>query len=226
LSDPADAFKDIVRRTQAHYRTVGEMVTSAIRQAILNGVFEPGQHLKQDALAESMGVSRMPVRSALMRLESEGLVEFNPHRGAVVSMLTPDQVREIYDVRILLESHALRRAIEGLDPERIEHLDELATELDREQDGERFLQLRVAFYRELYEAASSPLLVDLIERLRAEVGRYWLRRRVVDKDELGHRELLVYARRKDANGAVRWLRTHLKGVGEELASLIKQGTVE
>jgi DNA-binding GntR family transcriptional regulator len=215
---------DIVRRAEVHYTTVGEMVHGILRQAILNGVLAPGEHLRQDALAESIGVSRMPVRSALLQLESEGLVAFHPHRGAVVTALSVEQVREIYEIRLMLEGHALRRGIESITPERLERLEHLAGELDGADSGEGFARLSFHFYRELYDAQTNPLLVGLIERLHSDVGRYWLRRRVLDQHEAGHAELLRYARTGDADGAVRWLRDHLGRVAEELVALVAQGS--
>jgi DNA-binding GntR family transcriptional regulator len=220
LVGPSKSLQDIIRSAEVHYKTVGNMVCSVIREAVLSGVFEPGERLRQDALADALGVSRMPVRSALLQLESEGLIEFHPHRGAVVSKLTPEQVRQVYEIRILLESHALRKAFEKMDSEKVGHLEELANELDLEQGGERFLQLRVAFYRELYDAEHNSLLISMIDRLRSEVGRYWLELRVAHGSEPGHRQLLKYLRSGDADGAEGWLREHLERVGEELAKLV------
>jgi len=221
--EPNPALADIVRRAEVHYTTVGEMVHGILRQAILTGVLAPGEHLRQDALAESIGVSRMPVRSALLQLETEGLVAFHPHRGAVVTALTPGQVREIYEIRLMLEGHGLRRGIESMTPERLERLQRLAAELDEADSGEDFARLSFSFYRELYDAERNPMLIGLIERLHSDVGRYWLRRRVLDQHESGHAELLRYASAGDADGAVAWLRDHLGRVAEELVALVSQG---
>ncbi len=156
-----DGLQEIVREAQVHYRTAGALAYSVLRQAILTGVLEPGEPLRQDALAEALGVSRIPVRSALFRLESDGLIRLRPHRGAVVSVLTGEQVREIYAIRILLESEAMRQA--------------------------------------------------------------GLRRRVTGRHEPGHAEVLDYARRRDPDGAVEWLRAHLQRVADELMTLVERG---
>jgi DNA-binding GntR family transcriptional regulator len=223
----SDALGEIVRRAEVHYTTVGDMAYSVLRQAILEGVLAPGQHLRQDALAETLGVSRIPVRSALLQLESDGLIQLRPHRGAVVSMLTPERIREIYDVRIVLESHALRKAIATMTPERLARLGELAEEMDQQEQGDHFLEARISFYDELYDQASNPLLVDLIERLRADVGRYWLRRRLVrHSHEPSHEALLRHARAGDAEGAVRWLVAHLEQVRDQLVQLVERGGTE
>lgn len=89
-----------------------EALIDALRDAILTGTYRPGERLVQDDLAESYGISRIPLREALRRLEGEGLVIFSPNRGAIVRPLAPKDVVDLYDVRIALESLALRRAAE------------------------------------------------------------------------------------------------------------------
>jgi len=206
------------------HSTVGDTVLSTIRGAILSGRLEPGEHLNQDALASTLGVSRMPVRSALMQLETEGLVSFHPYRGAVVRMLTADQVREIYEIRIVLEEYAIRQVIDSISDGHLTRLEKLASRMDKQRSGERFLELRSDFYRELYDGDARPLLVSILERLREDVGRYWARLRVVDKKsgEDSHTQLLDHVRAKDADAAASWLSEHLREVRDELVSMIDQ----
>jgi DNA-binding GntR family transcriptional regulator len=219
----ADALQDILKKASVHYMTVGDLTYSVLRQAILSGVLMPGQQLRQDALAEALGVSRIPVRSALLQLESDGLIEVRPHRGAIVATLSPEQIHHIYEARIVLECYALGRAIERMTPERLAHLEGLAEELDSAEPGEGFVEARFAFYRELYLANGNPVIVNLIERLRNDVGRYWLGHRVAHGHEPEHARLLGYVRRRDAAGATRWLSAHLKQVAEQLALLVGRG---
>src|SRR5713226_9598152 len=83
-------------------RSIEEVVTTALRDAILSGELRPGERLLQEPLAEQLRVSRIPLRDALRRLEAEGLVRIGPRRGAEVASLTPADVREIYGIRIAL----------------------------------------------------------------------------------------------------------------------------
>lgn len=221
--EPQDAFEGIVSRAKVKYRTVGDMVTSIIREAILTAAFRPGEYLRQDELARRLDVSRMPVRSALLQLESEGLVEFHPHRGAIVSQLDADQVRQMYEIRCHLEILAVEKAIRAMTPERLARLSELADQLDAEQEGERFLGRRVDFYDYLYDKDDNPMLVALIERLRSDVGRYWLRLRLADDGHAGgHRELLTFVERADVEGAQKYLGEHLGRVRDRLCELIEE----
>lgn len=217
-------LRAILDKTSARYTTIGDLTYAVLRHAILTGVLGPGQRLHQDALAEALGVSRVPVRSALLQLEADGLVDRQRHRGATVARLRPDEVRDIYEARIVLETHAVRKAIEAMTPDRLARLEELGARLDAEQSGEGFVDTRSAFYRTLYGAGGNQVTVDVIERLRSYVGRYWLRRRVVHSSEPAHGRLLDYVRRRDADGACRWLEEHLKQVAERRALPAEPGT--
>ncbi|MEO8622727.1 MAG: GntR family transcriptional regulator, partial [bacterium] len=92
-------------------QTLTGMTLDALRDRILRGGFPEGEPLRQDAIAEELGVSRIPVREALRQLEAEGLVTFNPHRGAVVTTLSLQEIAELFELRADIESDLLRRSI-------------------------------------------------------------------------------------------------------------------
>ncbi|HEY8311074.1 MAG TPA: GntR family transcriptional regulator, partial [Gemmatimonadaceae bacterium] len=92
-------------------QTVTHQATEALRERILRGVYADDTPLRQDALAAELGVSRIPIREALRQLEAEGLVVFNPHRGAVVSSLSVDEINELFELRAQIEGDLVRRAI-------------------------------------------------------------------------------------------------------------------
>src|SRR3954465_10850290 len=81
-------------------------VREQLQHAILEGVLKPGERLRAEALAQRFGTSRTPIREALLQLEAHGLVEVEPNRGAVVKTFDRDDLRELYDVRALIEPHA------------------------------------------------------------------------------------------------------------------------
>ena len=87
------------------------MTADAIRERILRGRYPEGEPLRQDAIGAELGVSRIPVREALRQLEAEGLVTFNPHRGAVVSTLSLKQIQELFELRAEIEGDLIRRAV-------------------------------------------------------------------------------------------------------------------
>ena len=88
-----------------------EYIVGALRNAILQGRYKANQPLRQDQIAEKFGVSKVPLREALVQLKAEGLVTFMPNRGAVVTELSAAEVDEIFTMRMALESKALERAI-------------------------------------------------------------------------------------------------------------------
>lgn len=218
-------FSVVVDNFSSDYKTVGQMVYAVLREAILTGAFAPGEWLRQESLAEAIGVSRIPVRTALLQLESEGMITFHPHRGARVRTLTAEQVDEIYRLRILLETYALRRAIETMTPERLASLAEMAKQLDDGDEGGEFLELRIAFYRSLYESDRNPLLVEMIEDLRSHVGRYLLGIRFVAHAH-HHASVVKQIARGDLAGAEEWLTKHLDQVRMGIRDLIVEDATD
>lgn len=218
----ADALQQLAGKHQTGYRSVGVMVYDILRDAILNGTLPPGQKLRQETLAESIGVSRLPVRSALIQLEADGLVEFHERRGAVVKSLSADVAREVYDIRTLLEVEALRRSMAEMTPERLERLRALGRTADAEEEGADFVDARTEFYAELYDAARRPVHWEMIEQLRLKVGRYVLGWRLVDGAEHGHshEELIAAVEGGDVEHAVGVLRSHLQHVRDAVLELL------
>jgi DNA-binding GntR family transcriptional regulator len=224
---PEVTFASMVSRHERRFQTVGDMVYNVLRDGIFQGVFPPGEYLRQDYLADTIGVSRIPVRSALMQLESEGLVTFHPYRGALVSQLSAAEMREIYEMRVLLETAAMRKGFAEMTPERLETLEVAARELNEIEDGTEFLHKRNDFFRLLYDGEHHPRLVSTIERLREDAGRYWLQRRkhhgyVRPPGDRDHQEVLRFLKTGDVDGAVKWLQNHLERVAHDLLALMEE----
>lgn len=220
------SLDDLVGRFAQGYKTIEEMVYDVIKQGIVNAAFAPGERLRQEALADAIGVSRIPVRSALIRLESEGLVLFHPRRGAIVRSLTRDQISEIYELRELLEAYALRKAMPGHDQRDLAELRELAQALD--SAGSEFADKWVPFYRKLYDFEHNPRLGELIVTLRSAVGRYLLGWKVSGHTGNGaHQGLVDKVAAGDVDVAEACLRAHLQRVrmGIEEIMLKQMATV-
>jgi len=101
---------DELRLPRVHARVLRQEVLDAIRSGILANRIKPGSRLLEAEVAARMGVSRAPVREAIRQLEQEGIVEFFPHRGAVVIGLPEDEIDAIYELRALIEARAIERA--------------------------------------------------------------------------------------------------------------------
>jgi DNA-binding GntR family transcriptional regulator len=163
--------------------TAVESVTRVLRLAILNGALAGGSVLRQEELAKKFGVSRVPVREALLKLEGEGLVETQPRRGVVVTMLSADDFEEILEMRFSLESLAIELAAARFQPEdaqaALEIVDQAAAEMrssktpDLQKEFEsRWGDLNWEFHRRLYAPASRPRLLATIENLHQLFARH------------------------------------------------------
>ena len=202
-----------VAEARQRYRTAEDMVTGVLREAIITGVFGPGERLRQDQLAELLMVSRMPIRAALRQLDSEGLVVNIPHRGAKVRELSPSELRELYELRVVVECFALRRSVLAADPSDMPELVELADRCESAEEGDDWILQRCAFYRHLYAVGNGARVVDTIMALRAEVSRYLLRKRFCPG---WHRELLEILVDGDPDAAAQYLEDHLLDVLESM----------
>ncbi len=149
-------------------RGTAEQVAEKIRKAIVSGKLAPGTWLREVPLSAQLGVSRIPVREALARLESEGLVERVPYRGARVVRLTVDQVRESFQLRSLLEGYAAKLATPRLSPEEIGRLREIIGRLEdcaRADDRESLPLLHAEFHSIINQRCGSAKLIRWLNEL-------------------------------------------------------------
>jgi DNA-binding GntR family transcriptional regulator len=154
--------------TPPQYRTMQEIAHETIRDAILSGRHRPGQRLVTDELARELGVSRMPVREALHRLGVAGLVTITPHRGAVVSEVSPSECAELYRIRAVLDGLAARLATPALVKADHTRLRALLDEMERSvqtKDLDRLLGINREFHDVIWRAARAPRLQELLENL-------------------------------------------------------------
>jgi len=142
-----------------------DMVTAALRELILNGELRAGDGLRQRDLAARFGVSTTPVREALRRLESEGLVRHSPHSGETVVEVDYGATVENYRIRAALESLAVRMAAEVATEEDIRAVEELNRQLASSTDPQRVNEINRRLHFQIYEIVDSPLLLSLLRRL-------------------------------------------------------------
>ena len=213
---PAD-LEGLVKRHMAQAKPVESVVVDILRQAVRAGMFKAGEVLRQDRLARTFGVSRMPIREALRQLEMERLVSHLPRRGFVVSTLTARDVAEIFELRALLEGHAMRLAVRRLDDGQLRRLESLHDLMHRR---EGVVDAMEAFYRTLYEAAERPRLLRAIMHLRAEVAR-WLPAKRTPVHSGSHDRLLALCRRRDGRAAQQFIRAHLEHVGATMQQYVQ-----
>ncbi len=199
--------------------TVTKQVYYTLRERILKGTYPEGMQLQQDSLASQLGVSRIPVREALIQLSSEGLVRFAPYKGAMVTGLSCGELWEIFEIRYALESVALRHAIARITDDDVQRLQAILSK-DREisarplGDGELWSSMNWKFHMELYKIAGRPRLMELINAQHLQVDRYlriYLEEMGYQEDSLeAHSAILQCCRIRDAVEATVLLHDHLK----------------
>jgi DNA-binding GntR family transcriptional regulator len=198
-------------------RTLWQRVYDHLRDEILSGSLNPGAELSEVALAESLGVSRGPIREAIGRLASEGLVTVRPRRGAVVSSLSSTEFLELYQVREALELLAVELAVPRLRPEDITALqaliDEMSTRAERNQVAE-FFEANTAFHARLVDASGNAKLADMYRQLLDQLGRYRRRslqlRGNLQRSVAEHAAILRAAKRGNAERAAHLMSEHIR----------------
>jgi len=155
-----------VQRT--HIPTKGEAAYLALRDAIRTGTLAAGQRITLRELADSLGMSLTPIREAVQALAAEGLVEQRPNIGTVVATHNPDKVREVYQLRLLLEPVAARMAAEKATDDDLRDIESAYDDLrDAVETGmhSRVPALNAVFHRRIYLSARSSFLIEFIDRL-------------------------------------------------------------
>lgn len=154
------------------HRTAHEYVREAIRRAILRGTAAAGARLVQADLARELGVSTTPVREALRDLATEGLIDLDAHRGAVVRRLRAEDFVEIHELMRLLDPEAMRRAAEIGPRADLDEAEELAGRMEQERDVADWVLLNLRFHALLVAAVDRPRLLSILAGLRDTVAPY------------------------------------------------------
>jgi DNA-binding GntR family transcriptional regulator len=215
--------------TPIQRQTIASMTVAALRERILRGDYPEGEPLRQDALADELGVSRIPVREALRQLEAEGLVTFSPHRGAVVSSLSLDEINELFELRADIESDLLERAIPAMTSEHLERAVDLLDEFEialATGEATRWGPLNWHFHAALYAPANRNFTMGVLQKLHQHSDRYFRMEVLLAQgggranDE--HRAIASAVGAKDVPLAKQLMRDHILGAGRSLVELLEE----
>jgi len=197
-------------------RSIAEGVTSRIRHEILSGRIRPGERIRLRTVEELLGVSHIPIREALRRLEGEGLVENIPQRGAIATPLSLTELAEVYELRKILEPIVVARAV----PMRPEHLARIEQALEamnavpEEWLSPSFPELHRQFHWLLIEPGANKVMEQTIRQLWQTSERYVRFAMIAGSGApiaaRHHRRLLTAARRSDGDTLARELVSHLE----------------
>ena len=205
--------------------TTVELVTSAIREKILTGRLVPGEALRQEALAEELGVSRVPVREAITRLQAEGMLNVIPHRGAYVCELSVAEVKETFDIRLRLEPWIFREAVLRITEAEIRKAERIIVEMDEAPDA-NWGHLNWSFHETLYLPSQREIAVATLKRINDLADRYF-RFQVVNvpirkSTHAEHTALVDACRRKAADAGAKLLENHLLKAREQIVRVVEK----
>lgn len=198
-----------------------------LREAILRGDLQPGQKLKQQELAEWLGMSATPVREVLRILEAEGLLVHDPYKGVFVATVSVEDSQEIAPIRVALEGLAIRMAVPRLSDGDIAHLTDLVDTMEQAWQNMDLALVRRSnynFHIFLYRASGSPILCTMIERLwpRFATDVLWMIPNRTQRSIDQHRALVQAIRDRDAEAAATMMGEHITSAGRSIAEFSKR----
>ncbi|TCL05172.1 GntR family transcriptional regulator [Sodalis ligni] len=203
-----------------------EIVYRKLRDAILNGVYAPGAMLRQEEVAAQLGVSRNPLREALPRLESEGIVVLYPRRGYAVVKLDPTEICNVFDLRILLETDLVARSVvlkTKADEQRVQSiLDDMALLAEQAEaaDRTRWFDLNLRFHDAMLLPARCPHHMKALAQSRGALEAY-IRAEVrltgdLNQAQREHAELTLAFISGDKDRLIRLIREHSEHTRDRL----------
>ena len=206
-----------------------EAVYLTLRRAILTNVFEPGDRLMEMKLAAQLGVSRTPVREAIHLLDKESLVRQIPHKGVVVAGITKKQLRDVLEIRGMLEELAVQLACRRGTEEGFAKLqaaaDNFAKAVKQEKDLTVQAEKDVAFHDVIYQMTDNERLIELVESIWQQIYRYRIERlKGANRESLvqEHQELVQALCARDEEAAVRMARLHISNQEVTISKLLEK----
>ncbi|PPS39939.1 GntR family transcriptional regulator [Chroococcidiopsis sp. TS-821] len=207
-------------------RTTQASVTDYLRKAILSGELPAGTRLVQAELSQALNVSVTPIREALRELSTQGLVDLDAFRGAVVHTPTLAELEEIFEIRAALLPLSIQRGVYAITERELQQAELLLMQMEVESDRPRWVELNRQFHDLLYQADRSLHLKTLLQRLSDIAAIYInlsfaerpLQKESADKE---HRELLAAYRSKDAVRATNISLNHINSTLEAARKVLQ-----
>ncbi|WP_298956760.1 GntR family transcriptional regulator [uncultured Methylobacterium sp.] len=223
------AAQPTTARGGLRHRTMAAAVADALRQRILSGEAAPGTQLRQDALAEEFGISRIPVREALLQLDAAGLVRIVPHKGAVVAGLSVEEIEDVFQLRADLEPQLLTASARHFTPADYRDLrgirDEYSAALAAGQ-VDLWGELNRRFHLGLLRHAGRPRSLAIVSALLQDCDRPTRLQLSVSGDvaraDREHTTILDLCEAGDVPAAAALLRSHVEHAGRSLIAIYRQ----
>ena len=208
--------------------SLSDWVTANLRNAILNGYFEPGETIDQDSIAEQCGVSRTPVRAALRTLEFEGFVDVRPRHGAFIAAVSAEEIHSIYEIRWLLETAVVRQVTPSIPDSVYDDLDRSVLEIEEGRDAgdiTGYIGSSFDFHDTILRFGRNPLIRQTINSHNNRLNFLWhFAQRKAGPESMfrpnqEHQEVLKAMRARDAERAAALMREHLEESARRIQEL-------
>ncbi|SPL72145.1 GntR family transcriptional regulator [Acinetobacter stercoris] len=200
--------------------SVSEVIVKHIREAIVSGQIAEDDPIRQDEIAKLFNVSKIPVREALKQLEAEGLVEFKKNRGAIVTRISEEELAQIFEVRVMLETKLIRLAVPNMTDETFANAEQICSAFVDTMDIGSWTTLNWQLHACLYEPAQRPYMLSLIRSIYDKIERYLRLQMSVaagkSRADQEHKDILQACKNKDVELAARLIEEHINGVCQSL----------
>lgn len=205
----------------------GEAISEHIRSLIFDGSLKPGTRIDREQLAKDVGTSQIPVREALLRLEAEGSVIIEPHRGAFVAPITEETVREHWEVMGLISAFIAAKVAERRDPELVTELRHLVDQLDAERHADAFNEVALRAARLMNHGGATAKLRNVLRQFGRQVpGNFYAAiPGAMDCARTGYRQLLEAIDAGDATGARLAAETYMRSQGQLVVKVLRKNGV-
>jgi DNA-binding GntR family transcriptional regulator len=202
-----------------------DLIFEALREAIVEGRLRDGDTLRQDQIAGMFNVSRIPVREALARLEEQGLVTTQRHKGAVVSSLSLTEIEEMFEFRALVEGEVIRLSVQRISDATLAEAEASCRAFEEEPDSAQWGRLNRLFHYSLYRDCARPYYLGVVSKALDQISRY-LRAQLVltqgrDRARAEHRGILAAAMDRNADRAADLTRAHILGASKSLIAVLQ-----
>ncbi|MEI3606644.1 GntR family transcriptional regulator [Pseudogracilibacillus sp. SE30717A] len=215
----------VKQNNKSHSTTVHEVIKE-IRKEILNGTLKEGERLIQDEWAQRLNVSRMPIREALTHLEMEGLVEIKPHKGAIVTPITQEDIEEIFNLRCMLEATVVEKSLPYLTEEDVTLLGEVLIEMETlkltDETNDKYSKLNAKFHAILHKDCPWPRAKKFVDNLGISPIAPKLLEPYYEKTQQDHRRIYEAVLRRDPQELRLAMEYHLTRTKNNLLKVIQQ----
>jgi DNA-binding GntR family transcriptional regulator len=209
-------------------KTLHEEIADNLREMIMSGELSEGDKIKENELCDIMGISKTPLREALRVLSAEGLIRLIPNRGSYVTTATVEEIKEMFDVMIVLEGVCARTAVEKMSTQDLLKLEKLHQKLEKNfkrKDQKEYIHQNNLYHAFVQELAGNKTLNQIVNGLRQKILLYRFQSLNLpgrfEQSIQEHRNLLAAFREKDPKKAERLMKSHLKKQCDAMEKLAK-----